>query len=119
MLLAAIAVINAEHGITISKITDNPGILPIRLGNMQNIVDHWSFIRIFDIQPLRQKIVYYKEQYQKIMEIILNTTFERGFSAEVRNHIELLQFHLEETEHVLLQIIPKTQIRTKRGLING
>ena len=58
--------------LTYSKIHDlnhNPGLLPLKLGNAQNKIDHWTFIQIFDISNIINEFLYLQEDFLKIKNL--------------------------------------------------
>ena len=59
------------------KYTDlnkNPGLLPLKLGNAQVKIDHWSFIQIFDISNVINEFTSLQNSYRKIKFALENST---------------------------------------------
>ncbi|XP_074035516.1 uncharacterized protein [Leptinotarsa decemlineata] len=103
--------------ITTTKINENPGLLPQKLGTAQNIIDYWTFIRVFDLQDLIQ-------EFQLIKDITshINSGFPKhgpNSSKDMKNYLHIMDQQLHEIEDKLTQLFPTLILtRIKRGLIN-
>lgn len=94
-------------------------MLPIKLGNAQNIINHWSIIRTFDIQPLQSGLQYIKQKHIVLKDTMQNSTYGDTYTYELNNYQNLLKYHLNEAEKLMSQIIPSEETRKRRGLVNG
>ncbi|KAJ8965262.1 hypothetical protein NQ317_010919, partial [Molorchus minor] len=100
------------------SLIDNPGLVPLKLGNAQNVIDHWSFIQIYDVSTVIEEYHTLRSSFRKLSTVIKNYTSDPAYHKEYINSCHLI-FALEskissEINH--LNPIPK---RAKRGLING
>lgn len=101
----------------VHDLTQNPGILPLKLGIAKNKIDTWSFIQIFDISDTINEFEKLQSEYKKLHFTVrqANTTYLNEFGNSL-----ILGTALEQKiTSQLNQINPTLNKRTKRGLING
>ena len=101
---------------TFHNLDQNPGLLPLKLGNSQNIVSFWSFIQIYNITPIINEYISLQESFQRLLITLENSTYKEEFFNSYN-----LVFVLEnKIKSQILQINPVAfKNRTKRGLVNG
>lgn len=100
-----------------TNLDNNPGILPVRLGNVQNIADYWSFIQIFDISEIIKEFIKLQQDFHKLENSMKNET---TYITEFYNSFSSIKTYKIRITNQLSQLNPKYNInREKRGLING
>lgn len=105
---------------TIEKISNNPGILPIKLGSMQNVVDYWTLIQKFDLTTLKNEFYILKDSYIRINKSMQLSKFGKQYSYEMSNYKNIIENMISVTEIKFDQVTSvDTTKRQKRGLVNG
>lgn len=102
---------------------DNPGILPLKLGNAQNKIDTWKFIQVFDITNLIQQFNEIQNQYFRIkIAFENNTNVSKTYKYNFYNSYNLANLLQTKINIQIKQINPlygANNNRYKRGLIDG
>lgn len=99
---------------------DNPGLLPLKLGNAQNKVNTWTFIQIFDISGIIENFYVLTEQYERIKRAFdNNTTLANKYRKSFDNSHNLVQSFENKIITQILTLNPLLKHRQKRGLIDG
>lgn len=113
MLLLPLAV---TQEIKITDLQDNPGILPIHLGNARVRSKFHDFIHFFDLLPINDVLKSLRHLYLHASKTFLNKP-NSTFYKELETHKKYYQHQLDLAEQKLKGLIPT--IRSKRGLIDG
>lgn len=100
---------------TIKKLTDNPGILPAKLGSAQNAINEWTFVQIFNLTGIINEFNILKAQYERLKSTIESS---EHYKREYHNSYNLIATIQIKISNQLAQINPLNR-RYKRGLING
>ncbi|XP_050307704.1 uncharacterized protein LOC126744374 [Anthonomus grandis grandis] len=99
------------------KINQNPGLLPLKIGNAQNIADYWSFVEILDVSDIIKEFKSLENHYFQLQSSIKNTSTNYNHFLNSFNLIASLK---NKINIQITQINPFYSFsRTKRGLING
>lgn len=99
---------------------NNPGLLPFKLGTVQNKVNTWSFIQIFDITDLIEEFYDLQDQYVRIKNAFENeTNIAQSYKKSFYNSYNLAQSFENKIISQINQLNPSFHTRPKRGLING
>lgn len=98
---------------------NNPGLLPLKIGNAQTVIDHWSFVQIYDISNVIEEFSTLQNYYLRFKNALENSTHDPHYAREFYN-----SYHLVDTleNKILIQIHqlnPLNNKRNKRGLIDG
>lgn len=99
-----------------NRINNNPGLLPVKIGNMQNAIDKWTIIRIINIKPLLDGCDQMFELSTKLNSSLESLAAQDKY--QIRAYHKMLHYELIETKKIISQIIPFSQ-RKKRGLFDG
>jgi len=99
---------------------DNPGLLPLKLGNAQNAIDSWSFVQIFDITSLIENFYNLQGQYVRIKNAFENNTqITDSYKKAFINSYNIATFLQNRILEQINQLNPIVNNRKKRGLINA
>lgn len=95
--------------------------MPLKLGTAQNVIDSWTLIRIFDLNPLKTEYDLLYSNYVALNSSLYNNNFSVDFIREMYNYQYLLDHTTLEVRRKFKQLLPETEIklRQKRGLINA
>ena len=104
-----------QDQITIRKLDDNPGIIPIKLGNAKIKEFTHSLIHYFDLNPI---IIEINKLNIKSRNITKTVGAHYEYANDVSNYIKILKITQDRVENKLNDIIPHS-LRVKRGLVNG
>lgn len=103
--------------VTFHNLTNNPGLLPLKLGNSQNVINTWSFIHIYDISPIIREFTSLQNSLNKILLTLNKSSI---YKQEFYNSYNLACVLENKIKSQINQINPlSTSNRFKRGLING
>ncbi|XP_050311186.1 uncharacterized protein LOC126746836 [Anthonomus grandis grandis] len=97
------------------NLNQNPGLLPLKLGNAQNTADYWSFVQIFDVSDIIQETKYLEQTFIKLKESIHKFFDNNSFL----NSYNLVNSLSAKVNLQIEQLNPLFNNRNKRGLING
>ncbi|XP_050315541.1 uncharacterized protein LOC126750082 [Anthonomus grandis grandis] len=116
-LLLSLNIKHARPDVTFHDVSKNPGLLPMKLGNSQNIIDYWTFIQIYDINPIISQYLIMQKTIYDLEKNIENCSL---YKKEYFNSYNLASTLKEKIKNQILQINPfSLKTREKRGLING
>lgn len=96
--------------------TNNPGLLPYRLGTAEVTNTHWTFIQVFDLQPIIQEFRLLQTKYIKLKDDLKTnkaTKFEYSSSYNIISNLE------NKIDNQINQINPEFTKRPKRAFFNG
>lgn len=101
------------------NLNNNPGLLPLKLGNAQNKIDHWTFIQIFDISNIINEFLTLQKSFLKIKNILENSTHNSSYGREFYNSYYLVNSLENKILTQINQLNPLMSNRIKRGIIDG
>ncbi|XP_074027861.1 uncharacterized protein isoform X1 [Leptinotarsa decemlineata] len=104
---------------TFHELNDNPGLLPLKLGNAQNKIDQWSFIQIFDITDIVNEFNILRDRLHQLKSTIDNKTQGSNYQVEFYNSYYLTELLEKKIITQIYQINPSIRRKQKRGLIDG
>lgn len=113
---------------TITDISDNPGLYPLTLGTAHIKESEWTLIKTIDYSPIINNYDTLKSNLLRTIEILGNKTFfieHRQFkdSNDVmishNNILLIISQYLEKSDRLIEQIFPENNSRSKRGLVDG
>ena len=109
--------------LTYSKIHDlnhNPGLLPLKLGNAQNKIDHWTFIQIFDISNIINEFLYLQEDFLKIKNLSQDPNIREVDRIDFLDLCRSTETLKNKIKKQIYQLNPLNYKKlNKRGLVNG
>ena len=98
---------------------NNPGLVPLKLGNVQNKISKWTFIQIFDITKIIEEYFKLTQSFNGIKESMEKFHAEfQGYGLEFHNSYRLINILGNRVNNQIQQLNPQNK-RLKRGLING
>ncbi|XP_044745345.1 uncharacterized protein LOC123307193 [Coccinella septempunctata] len=106
----------AAQEIEIMNLRENPGILPIYLGQATIKAKFHDFIHYYDIKPILEELNYLQNQYLAVKDVLLNQP-KSIFYTELENEGNIFEYQFNVAIQKLDSLIPKG--RKKRGLVNG
>lgn len=106
----------AAQEIKISELQDNPGILPIYLGNARVRSKFHDFVHFYELSPINDELKHLRHLYLHASETFLNIA-NSTFHKELDNHKIYFEHRLDLAEQIMKGLIPN--VRSKRGLIDG
>ena len=102
--------------VLIQDLRDNPGILPVKLGQAKIQTSTHDFIHFLDLQPIAQEIILLESQYEDVTKAI-----QEGLSYPyfyyLQNFDRSLKYLIKTAKEKLHGIYPTSKI--KRGIFNG
>jgi len=99
--------------VTQKDISNNPGILPIKLGNAKLQTSSHNFLHFFNVEPLFNEIKELTKHYEEIK----NTVIDPYYQQTLNNHFRIIEHYIQTLNELTKLFQPET--RQKRGLING
>lgn len=111
LLQVAIAL---DTKISVEKITDNPGLIPLKLGQAKLEEYTHTLLHFYDLNPIIEET---NKLYLKSSNLTRIVSSHTEYSIETSNYFKILSLIQGRVEGKLAEIIPHPQ-RTKRGLIN-
>ncbi len=104
-----------EDKIQLEKIADNPGLLPIKLGQAKLEEYSFTLIHFYDLNPILNEVNKLQEKSKNLTD---NVNTHAEYKIETSNYIKILFLIQDRVETKLKELIPHPQ-RTRRGLINA
>ncbi|XP_049878391.1 uncharacterized protein LOC126375481 [Pectinophora gossypiella] len=102
-----------SHSLQLQNIKDNPGILPVKLGQAYRQEDKWTVIKVLDLNDIKETL---KFNVNKFLEFDKLVDVNKPFSHEFYN-IRLHAYDLYNiTINKFRQLVPSS--RFKRGILN-
>lgn len=100
------------------KIKNNPGLLPLQLGQTQISNDHWTYIQIFNINPIILEFNRIKSKFHDLENILKSN---ENYSREYFNTYNIINNLENKITEQINQINPtySDSNRPKRGLLNA
>lgn len=92
--------------------------MPLKLGVAHNVIDYWSFIEIFDLEPLVLEYRSLIDSYKTLNHSLHFEKYSKQYKQEMHNFQYLLDHVILEAGRKFKQIIPEITFRKKRALIN-
>lgn len=111
----------ADRNVEMERITKNPGLLPIRLGTTQNIIDHWQLIQIYDLSSLNIEFNKLVDNYYNLNSSFYKSAYGIGYAKEMFTYRYLLEYKFSQfkSKYEQMTISRSKDKRPTRGLING
>lgn len=106
--------IGLQDKVVLRRLTDNVGLIPIKLGQAKIIDYKYTLIHFFDLNPIINEI---NKLHLKALNITNNLKIHSEYSTDNAIYIQLLGITQSRVEEKIKEIIPYPN-RTKRGLIN-
>lgn len=106
-----------QDGITITKISNNPGILPYKLGTAKIKDNTWTLVKTIKIEPLLEEYHNLRNMANKLNSSYYEEKSEKWYITEMHNYRYIIDHLQEEIENLIEQILPNH--RQRRGIING
>jgi len=104
-----------EEKITVKEITDNPGLISIKLGQAKLEEYSYTLLHYYDMNPIIEEL---NKLNYKSFNLTETITKHPEYKFEIINYLKILTLTQDRAETKLKEIIPHPQ-RYKRGLING
>ncbi|XP_074042059.1 uncharacterized protein [Leptinotarsa decemlineata] len=117
LLLLISFVFGLQDRITLKNLENNPGMIPLKLGNAKIQQYSHTLIHYNDLNPFKTEIQKLNDQFGQTLEA-LSINKNNISSAETENYIKILTLTKDKTESKSQEIITNPK-RIKRGLING
>lgn len=101
-----------------TKITNNPGLLPLQLGQTQISNDYWSYIQVLDLSPLIDEFRLVQNQYKRLKTRLIQN---KSYQQEYTNSFPLIDNLEQKITNQIFQLNPEdtSHARHKRGIVNG
>ncbi|KAJ8977117.1 hypothetical protein NQ317_005245 [Molorchus minor] len=94
---------------------NNPGLLPLKIGQAKVQDYTHTFIHYYDLNPV---IVEINKLYTQSDNLLIQINSNLNYSQETSNYAKILNLTRQRVQIKLNEIIPHSK-RTKRGIING
>lgn len=104
----------SNNDFTIRTLSNNPGVLPIQLGNAQIATHYHDFLHFVDIEPIRKETETLQINCDRLHVLSKNLT--HSHQLLIKNPLALLRYQLDLLRNKLNSL---HLARSKRGLING
>lgn len=114
MSAALSAVLGLEDKILLRKLEDNPGLMPVKIGNAKIRDYGYTLIHFYDLNLMIKEINKLHLKSQNITNLI---SLHKEYFAESVNYLKILNLVQTRVENKIKEIIPHPE-RIKRGLIN-
>ncbi|XP_050296181.1 uncharacterized protein LOC126736032 [Anthonomus grandis grandis] len=100
--------------ITLSKLEDNPGILPIKLGHAKIRDFEYNLIHVYDLNPIMLEM---NKLHRKSINITTLLIKHPQYLPDNYDYLKILDLIQNRVENKLKELVPHPN-RMKRGLIN-
>lgn len=100
----------------ITKIKNNPGLFPHKLGTAKTQIDKWALIKNIDYSSIIQEYEWLQQNVENMKANFNKLPHGNTYNQELQNYYLLLNITSSEIKRKLKQIFPK---REKRGLMDG
>lgn len=107
--------VGLDDRISFSRISDNPGLLPVRLGSAKLEQYAFTLLHFYDINPIILEINKLQIKSNNLTKIVDSNP---EYKKDMINYFKILLLTQERVENKLKELIPHPQ-RTRRGLINA
>lgn len=102
-----------SQALHLQSLEGNPGILPVKEGQAYIETDHWTIVKVINLEKLYNDLNYISINYQHMCELIdWNTSYSQEFN-NIKLHTEFIRDLTIDKYH---QLIPHQ--RSKRGIVN-
>ncbi|KAJ8979906.1 hypothetical protein NQ317_004900 [Molorchus minor] len=108
-------VLGLQEKILIKNLENNPGLLPLKIGQAKVQDYTHTFIHYYDLNPV---IVEINKLYTQSDNLLIQINSNLNYSQETSNYAKILNLTRQRVQIKLNEIIPHSK-RTKRGIING
>lgn len=106
-------IIWVTQALRLQSVTNNPGILPVKLGRAYRQEDKWTVVKVMDLTDIHDDLVF---NIQKYMEFDKLVDVHKPFTNEFYNIRLQTQNLCNITVDKFRQLVPSS--RFKRGLLN-
>lgn len=103
-----------QDKISVKRLDDNPGVLPVRLGNAKIRDYSYTLIHYYDLNPI---IVEINKLHLKSLNITTLLNSHTEYLSDTADYLKILKLTQDRVENKIKEIIPHPN-RVKRGLIN-
>lgn len=113
---------------TITTLTDNPGLYPLNLGNALVKASDWTLFKTIDYTPLISNYKIIRLSILRTIGLLKDQNFSfnnqhadnsKHIIMNHNNQLSILNQYVSKTDKLIDQLFPHNNIRIKRGLIDG